>query len=260
VSPENVYLAANRLLDEEMNADPVLAGFVSHRGKPDLLEIKKPLFFPPKIFLYYLNSPVEKNLGGKGEAFSLEKTAASGWLIKGPDPLPETLVTGPGTNSEEPSPANQLGENTALDETTTRVVKSGSLSPTQVNSSTRAKDSAPPKLTKQNRVGTFKKNNKKSDSPTNPAKSAVPAKGSKSPESATGDVVHVVSFPGETLRIIAQWYTDSPENAERLARINDINDPNVLALLQRIRNPGYLLKRSDPLTKEEVERYRNTSR
>ena len=86
-----------------------------------------------------------------------------------------------------------------------------------------------------------------------------PAAETSSSEMLGGDVIHKVSYTGETLRIISAWYTGDPANAGRIARINDINNPNLLFLGQTIRLPRYLLLRSDPLPQEEVEKNRAPS-
>ncbi|HQH28183.1 MAG TPA: hypothetical protein PLP17_12355, partial [Oligoflexia bacterium] len=74
-------------------------------------------------------------------------------------------------------------------------------------------------------------------------------------ESFPSDVLHRVTYPKETLRMIAAWYTDSPENAGRIARINGIENPNVLRFEQEIRIPGYLLVQTDPMPQSHVQRY-----
>ncbi len=74
-------------------------------------------------------------------------------------------------------------------------------------------------------------------------------------KSASGDLIHTVSFPGETLRIITAWYTGDVNSAGRLARINGIENPNRLVIGQTIRIPRYMLANTSPFPEEEIARY-----
>lgn len=73
---------------------------------------------------------------------------------------------------------------------------------------------------------------------------------------ASGDVIHRVTYPGETLRLIVSWYTGDMENLDRIIRINSIDHPNMLKLGQNVRIPRYLLTNPTPLTERDVEQYR----
>jgi nucleoid-associated protein YgaU len=57
-----------------------------------------------------------------------------------------------------------------------------------------------------------------------------------------GDLVHYVIYPGETLSIIARWYTHDRANSGRIARINDLKNPDHLEIGDSIIVPSYLLK------------------
>ncbi len=70
--------------------------------------------------------------------------------------------------------------------------------------------------------------------------------------SSSGDLLHYVTFHGETLRLITEWYTKDVGNAERLARINGFSDPNILQLDQVVRIPRYMLKNAAPLEEGAV--------
>ena len=70
-----------------------------------------------------------------------------------------------------------------------------------------------------------------------------------------GDILHLVKYKGETLRLIAGWYTGQPDNAARIARINGFKDANAIILDQKIRIPRYLVTKDTPLKKDDVEFY-----
>lgn len=78
---------------------------------------------------------------------------------------------------------------------------------------------------------------------------------SEEPQDPDTDVEHTVRYSGETLRLISKWYTGTAENADRIARINKLKNPNRLRLKQVIRIPEYLLVRLEPFPKSEVYRY-----
>ncbi len=59
--------------------------------------------------------------------------------------------------------------------------------------------------------------------------------------------VHVVRWKGETLSLIAQWYTASWQNWKVIARANPGIDPDRIAIGNRIQFPESLLKRREPL-------------
>jgi hypothetical protein len=63
-----------------------------------------------------------------------------------------------------------------------------------------------------------------------------------------GDLVHYVTLQGETLSNIARWYTFDRENAKRLARINELKNPDQLSLGDIVIIPSYLVKNQRRLT------------
>ena len=72
-------------------------------------------------------------------------------------------------------------------------------------------------------------------------------------ESSSGDIIHKVTFPGETLRIITEWYTGDANNTGRVARINGIEKPDLLKINQTVRIPRYMLKTTKPLPESEIK-------
>ena len=67
-----------------------------------------------------------------------------------------------------------------------------------------------------------------------------------------GDLIHYVSFPGETLAIVSTWYTGDIANSGALSRINELKTPHTLTPGQQIRIPSYLLKKKTPLPKSAL--------
>jgi hypothetical protein len=59
--------------------------------------------------------------------------------------------------------------------------------------------------------------------------------------------VHKVLWPGETLSLIAKWYTGSLENWKALAKANPQLDPDRIVIGDRIGIPEHLLKRRETM-------------
>lgn len=63
---------------------------------------------------------------------------------------------------------------------------------------------------------------------------------------------HIVQYPGETLSIIANWYTGSGRNWELVLDANPGVDPRRIRLGDLIRIPRELLTREDPMPRSAV--------
>lgn len=72
--------------------------------------------------------------------------------------------------------------------------------------------------------------------------------------SPKGDLVHYVTWSGETLSILSRWYTLDRDNAARLARINNLRNPDSLSIGDSIIIPGYLLKNRIRLSQEALKK------
>lgn len=59
--------------------------------------------------------------------------------------------------------------------------------------------------------------------------------------------VHTVQWKGETLSVIAKWYTGRADNWRALANANAKFNPTLLKKGYRIFIPRHLLKRTDPM-------------
>ncbi len=88
-----------------------------------------------------------------------------------------------------------------------------------------------------------------------------------SPADARGDkdvpsgyYVHTVQLPGESLSIIAKWFTGDLKNWETLAKTNPAINPNRIFLGDKIRIPRHLMIRHDPMTLKFIEESQPKSR
>lgn len=73
-----------------------------------------------------------------------------------------------------------------------------------------------------------------------------------SPQPETDFLSHTVKWRGETLSIIAKWYTGSLDNWKKIAEANPDLDPARIAIGSKIRIPGHLLKTRKPMSKKYI--------
>jgi AAA15 family ATPase/GTPase len=66
---------------------------------------------------------------------------------------------------------------------------------------------------------------------------------------------HTVKYHGETLSIIASWYTKDIMNYPQLAEVNPGIDPERIEIGNKIRIPENLLKKTYPMPKEFVDSF-----
>jgi hypothetical protein len=66
---------------------------------------------------------------------------------------------------------------------------------------------------------------------------------------------HQVKWPGESLSIIAAWYTGKLENWELIAQANPNINPNVIHLGYQIQIPEYMMTTKEPMPRDFVANY-----
>jgi hypothetical protein len=68
-------------------------------------------------------------------------------------------------------------------------------------------------------------------------------------------LVHKVRYPGESVSIIAGWYTGEIDNWKILAEVNPGINPNVIHEGMKINIPESMLKTREPMTREYVDSF-----
>jgi len=68
-------------------------------------------------------------------------------------------------------------------------------------------------------------------------------------------LVHKVRYPGESVSIIAGWYTGEIENWKVLAEVNPNINPNVINEGMKINVPVSMLKTREPMPREYVDSF-----
>ena len=67
--------------------------------------------------------------------------------------------------------------------------------------------------------------------------------------------IHTVKYPGETLSIIAQWYTGQMSNWEEIAKANPGMNPNQIEIDEKLVIPRELLKTEKPMPLSFVQEF-----
>lgn len=64
---------------------------------------------------------------------------------------------------------------------------------------------------------------------------------------------HQVKFKGESLALIAGWYTGDTKNWEQLAKVNNLENPKKIEIGQVLLIPNAMLTRFEPLPESIIE-------
>ena len=80
--------------------------------------------------------------------------------------------------------------------------------------------------------------------------SVEPETGAKQQESAP--FVHTVRWVGESVSLIAKWYTGSYKNWRKIAAANPKLNPNIIRIGDKIVIPQELLKTKDPMKRDFI--------
>ena len=247
LSSQNPYLAANLLVSQEMERSHEIRGFVEHRGAPAAIEVSKGFFHPLVLVFFYPENREKYTLEDAGET----------WIIRGPDAISQETFRQVAKLIRGESGPPLLKYSEGEPPPTPEIIQGGKDSPAP------SSDEQDPFLA---RLDAYDR--KHSEPVPNDSGFHSPStKGDKkeiehiikknSQQMAEitpkGDVVHYVTYPGETLSMIARWYTKDRANAGRIARINQLKNPNKLALGDMIIVPSYLLQNRNRLTESAVQ-------
>ena len=262
LSSSNPYLAANLLLSKEIEHSPELKGFVGHRGAPGAIEISSSRWSSDLVmWMYY---PENR------EYYTADYSMGT-WVIKGPQLLPrERLVrvlaqvgTTPQTvallSSESPAVSVAPMTNSGRSNTASKINKPPPALHPKLPSE--KKNYTPEKVAQtqvsdldpsaSSQISPMLKLNSKTKRQT--IEEVVAAhSGPGGERTPGGDLVHYVTYPGETLSMISRWYTYERANVSRLARINDLTTPDKLEVGDTVVIPTYLLRNRKLLTEDAL--------
>jgi hypothetical protein len=66
---------------------------------------------------------------------------------------------------------------------------------------------------------------------------------------------HRVRYSGETLSIISAWYTNNPENWQRIAKLNSRKSPYTIGAGDLVYIPASILRKSSPMPPDYVHSF-----
>lgn len=222
VSPDNPYVATNLLLHKESERSSELRGFLQLRGQPRALSVQKDFLSAARLELFYASE--------RGwEIYTLEPLADT-WIVKGPEAVSPELT------SKLRSQVPEAGRDTASSPAPSASGAFSSPLPKRSQDTPPKPQVSEAKRTDRELVESIQSASAQGAAETTPK----------------GDVVHYVTYSGETLALIARWYTYDHLNASRLARINQIPDPNVLEIGDQIIVPSYMVKNKVRLSEESI--------
>lgn len=237
LSADNPYLAGNLLLAKEMEHSAEVKGFVEHRGTPGAIEISHELFEEPSMRFYYPEN---------GEFFSFEYVDNT-WLIEGPltiSPEKQRELKRASAGGKAPlPPPSPIGTPSAAPApivtplpTASPLAKGGE--PFRSPSIQATPEPSPTAFPTQDntRIKSLIETAPKNEAEISPK----------------GDLVHYVTFPGETLEVISEWYTLDVSNSGRLARLNKIKTGESLSQGDTIIVPSYFVRNKIRLTEQAI--------
>jgi len=223
LSSDNPYLAANLLVSREASKSSEVKGFLQHRGAPSAVEVSKDNFGPLFMNFFY---PENR------QYFSFEELEDS-WLITGPFKIEADKMKQVALLTREIE-----GEPKLIEDASSAAPQIPAPSPAAGDEAALIKSSGPQPFVpdEASDIESIIKQSPQIQAEITPK----------------GDLVHYVSFSGETLSILARWYTKDLDNAGKIARINRLGKPDALSIGDTIVIPSYLLQNKNRLTEEAL--------
>ena len=238
LSDENPYLASNLFLAREMDRSTEISGFIRKHGAPAAIAVDGEYFEPVKLRLLYPESRTSYTVEDVGDAH----------IITGPTPL-----SAEESRELAQSPRDMQGAPVLTS-------KGESAPPPAATLPEEETESAAPPEGVARRLEKAKHRLSDATERQTEVAPSLPTDGPEAEISPKGDLVHYVTYPGETLSMIARWYTGDRANAGRIARINGLQNPDHLSIGDTVVVPKYLLSTTKRLTPRAIEALTATAR
>ena len=210
---DNPYLPANLFLEEQIKESVAIRRLVQEQGRPTAVGIDRRLFRTTRITLYY---------SGDNESFTMTRWGQD-WDVEEPSAI-------------SPSDRESIVQQLALsDELHNPRNPQHFISPPVARASLRSAPVVSGRAPEERRElrGRLK-------SPQQAAEAELS-------RLTNGNYRHTVTFRGETLRLIAEWYTEDPANAAALATASNRSTEQVLKIGEAITIPRRLMRNATPL-------------
>jgi hypothetical protein len=221
IEPNNDSVASTKFFHETWRSSASIKHLVTQRGAPEAISVEREFLQPNRMRLFY---------PGQGQVYILDLHEDE-WLVSGSEPIVQSDFEK--LSRQRAALASGAVHSTVADQRLPMLVKpapalqAGSLMHAPVS------HLAP---------GEFRGRLKP------PGVAAVATLSKQDSRS----FVHTVTFTGESLALLADWYTDSEANASRLAAANKRSVLQPLRKGERIQIPSSLMLNPEPLPEAMV--------
>ena len=285
LSGENPYMASNLLITKEIENNESLRGFTEYKGVPNLIEVNKEYFKPLKYKFFYPNEQTYYNLElvnntwviNGPETINAAQAQQIYYLTGGNTKAPNIILSNnksPNNNfvnqqklnpeSSDPFIINDQDSNKNNNINNAQIIKEPiNNKPVNKQNKTNTNNTKNQNSRYQSAIDKNLSNNnsnKKQNNPNVPVSNdtildnIIYTNNSYPAElNYRGDLIHYVSYRGETLSLISRWYTKDPSNADKIARINSKNVKDSLLIGDKIIIPSYLIKNKNKLTQKALQ-------
>ena len=223
LSSDNPYLPANRLLSQELEKSAEMRDFVAKRGSPAAIAVKNGILERTELSLFY---PSES------EVYTLVRKP-SGWVVGAPQPLSDESLA-------------RLEEELAVGRFTTF---HGAGFPHKGSGEGRGSEEHSARARLDARWPSWPQHSP--DKGRGDGRQVAVVKIARN-----GTLTHTVTFPGESLSVVAVWYTGAASNLYAIARANGIAPEKYLKLGEQVIIPARIVRNKKPLTSATVQRLR----
>jgi hypothetical protein len=216
IEPSNQAQASTKFFQETWRSSAAVKHLVTQRGAPEAISVEREFLQPNRLKLFY---PVQ------GQVYILDLHEGE-WFVSGSEPIVVTDFEN--LKRQQAASTSTLAHRTAIDQHLPVQVEPVSASHGSQVSKAPVGYVAPSEFR-----GRLK------------APSAAAVASLTMVDSHT--YVHTVTFQGENLSVLADWYTESEANASRLAAINRRPTASPLPVGDKIAIPRSLMRNAEPL-------------
>ncbi len=243
LSTSNPYLGANLFLSKELEHSGYLYNFFQGRGAPTAIEIEDDSSAPTRVIMYY---PLTKEVYIADLHIVGETIESREWVVRGPYAVSrkdyKNLQAMQLAMNGEPvfEIAGKLHRFRFDRQESPREVKP--LPPPMPTPRPTPRQKKKVVYQSDGEDGSIRAVDPKNWKPLNTDQQALMLAKGFAERAANGDVIHTVRQPGETIALIAKWYTGTGKTANELATLNGAAVEGALQVGRRISVPLGLVK------------------
>jgi len=216
IEPSNDSVASTKFFHETWRSSTSVKHLVTQRGAPEAISVEREFLRPNRLKLFY---------PGQGQVYILDLHEGE-WLVSGSEPILSSDL-------EQLTRQRAKVNPTAVGRTPIDQTLPGTINPVPALQTAPVAQAPVAHIAPSDFRGRLK-----------PPTAAAVAKLTKR-DSRT--YLHTVTFRGETLAVLADWYTESSANAARLATVNSRAISHPLRIGEKIVIPSSLMLNPEPL-------------